>query len=40
MKKIFTLATIALLLSACAGTSSGNTEMYGQINSGVETTFK
>ncbi|WP_283397311.1 hypothetical protein [Wielerella bovis] len=41
MKKIFALTAIAVLLAACAGTSStGNAEIYGQISGGVETTFK
>lgn len=30
----------ALLLSACAGTNSGNTEMYGEVRGGVETSKK
>ncbi|WP_165010493.1 hypothetical protein [Neisseria yangbaofengii] len=36
IKAYFTIG-LALLLSACAGGLSGNSEMYGEIKTGVET---
>ncbi len=38
MKKYFIITAISFMLSACAGTSgSGNSEMYGTVTGGVET---
>ncbi|MDO5073293.1 Uncharacterised protein [Neisseria animaloris] len=36
MKTLLTAAVLALVLSACAGTSGG-TQAYGEIKGGVET---
>lgn len=38
MKKIVLFVCVSAMLAACSSTGSGNTEMYGEIKSGVETT--